>query len=119
MWVAKSIISSLDSASCEATIVSGHKTISAFRRAKPRLSCEAKAKVFCANSEATTAPLTSSALLGNARLPASGRTKALSAQIASSCEASSTLRGVQPRLSREAKAKTPLGASSLADSASL
>ena len=57
--------------------------------------------------------------MGSARLVASGRTKALSALIASLCEASSTLHGVQPRLSQEAKAKTPFGASSVAASVSL
>jgi len=118
MWVAKFTISSFDSALCEAKTVSNHKTISALPRNQPRLPCEAKAKALCANNEATAAPLTSSALLGSARLIASGRTK-LSTLIASSCEASSTFRGVQPCLSREAKAKTPLGACSTADSASL
>jgi len=91
-------------------IVSDDKTISALHRAKPRLSREAKAKAFCANSEAIAAPLTSSAILGSARLSTSGRTKALSAQLASPCEANSTLRRVQPHLSHEAKTKTPLGA---------
>jgi len=57
--------------------------------------------------------------LGSARLAASGRTKVLSAQFASSYEASSTLCGVQPRLSCEVKAKTPFGASSIADSTTL
>ena len=119
MWVTKSTISSLDSASCEAKIVSDHKTISAIRRAKPRLSREAKAKALCANSEATLAPLTSSAILGGARLATSSRTKALSAQLASLCEANSTFHRVQPRLSREAKTKTPLGANNKAILASL
>jgi len=67
-WAVKSIISSLDSASCEAKIVSNHKTISVLCRAKPRLSCETKAKAFYANSEAMAASLTSSALLGSAEL---------------------------------------------------
>jgi len=44
---------------------------------------------------------------------------ALSIQIASSCEANSTFCRVQPRLPREAKAKTPLCANSVADSVSL
>ena len=105
-------IFSLDSASCEAKIVSDHKTISALCRAKPRLSREAKAKALCANSEATAAPLKSSALFGSARFAASGRTEALSAQIASSCEANLTLRRVQPHLSRETKARAPLCANS-------
>jgi len=93
IWVARSIVSSLDSVSCEAKIVYDHKTISALRRAKLRLSREAKAKASFVNREATVAPFTSSALLGSARLIASGRTKALSAQIASLCEGK-----VQPRL---------------------
>ena len=86
MWFANSVVScevrdrSLDSASCEAKIVSDCKTISVLHRAKPRLSREAKAKALCTNSEATAAPLTSSALLGSVlRLVASGKTKALSA----------------------------------------
>ena len=111
MWVTKFTISSLDSASCEAKIVSNYKTISALH--------EAKAKVLCANNEATAASHKSAALLGSARLAASGRTKVLSAQFASSYEASSTLCGVQPRLSREVKAKIPFGASSIADSTTL
>ena len=57
--------------------------------------------------------------MGSARLAANGRTKVISAQIASSCEASSTLHGVQPRLSLEAKNKIPLGDNSVADSLSL
>ena len=117
--VAKSTIFSLDSASYEAKIVSKHKTISALHKTKPRLSREAKATVLCTNSEATAGPLTSSALLGSARLATSGRTKALNALIASSCEADLTLCRVQPRLSREAKVKAPLCAKSVADSASL
>ena len=69
MWIAKSVgHRSLDSASYKAKIVSDCKTISALHRAKPRLSCEARAKALCANSEATTVLLTSSALLGSARL---------------------------------------------------
>ena len=97
MWIAKYVASRetrdtfLDSASCETKLVSDCKTISALRRAKLHLSREAKAKTLCANSEATAAPLTSSALLGSARLEATGKTKTLSAQIASSCEANSTL----------------------------
>jgi len=63
--------------------------------------------------------LTLSALFGSATLANSGRTKALSALIASSSEASSTHHGVQPRLSRDSKTKTPLGANSVADSTSL
>jgi len=105
MWVAKFTIVSLNSASCEAKIVIDHKTISTLRRAKPRLSCEAKAKALYANNQATAVLLTSSALLKSARLNTSGKTKALSAQLASPCEANSTLRRVQPRLSREAKTK--------------
>jgi len=83
------------------------------------MSYEAKAIALCANSEATAALLTSSALLGSARLATSGRTKALNNQIASSREANSTLCRVQPRLSREAKAKALLYAKSVAHSASL
>jgi len=81
MWIVKSIVScevrdrSLDSASYEAKIVSDCKTISALHRAKPRLSREARAKALCANSEATAAPLTSSALLDSARLAAGDKTK--------------------------------------------
>jgi len=77
MWVGKSTISFFDSASCEAKIVSNHKTIPALRRANLRLSREAKGKAFYANSEATAASLTSSALLGSARHATSGITKAL------------------------------------------
>jgi len=90
MWVVKFTVASLDLASCEAIIVSGYKTISAPRRAKPRLSREAKAKVLCANSEATAASLTSSALLDSTKLAA-----------------------------REAKTRAPLCANSIANSASL
>jgi len=57
--------------------------------------------------------------LGSARLDASGKTKALCAQIASSCEANSTFCRVQPRLSHEAKVKAPLWANSVVDSVSL
>jgi len=105
MWIIKSTIPFLGPASCEAKTVLDHKTTSAPRRAKPRLSHEAKAKALFANSEATTASLPSSALLGSVRTSACGCTKALSAQIASLCEANSTLYRVQPRLSPEAKAK--------------
>jgi len=76
------------------------------------------AKTLCASSEATIVSLTSSALLGSARTAACGSTKALSAQIASSREANSTLYRVQPRLSREVKAKA-LCANSEAAAASL
>jgi len=125
MWIAKSVVSCetrnrfLDSAFYEAKMVSECKTISVLHRAKPRVSREAKAIALCANSEAAATPLTSLVLWGNARLAASGRTKALNAQIASSYEANSTLCRVQPRLSREAKAKALLYAKSVADSASL
>jgi len=54
-------------------------TTSAPRRAKPCLSHKAKAIAFCANIEATTVPLISSALLGSARIGTRGSTKALSA----------------------------------------
>ena len=114
MWIAKSVVSceaidkSLDSAFCDAKIVSDCETISALHRAKHCLSCETKTKALCANSEAMAAPLTSLALLDSARLAASDRTKALSAQTTSLCEAKSTLCRVQPRLSREVKTKTPL-----------
>ena len=57
--------------------------------------------------------------MASARLVASGRTKALNAQIASSRETNSILCRVQPRLSREAKAKALLCAKSVAHSASL
>ena len=60
------------------------------------MSCEARAKVLCANNEATAAQLTSSALLGSARLAASDKTKALSAK----------------DLSREVKNEVPLSANS-------
>ena len=83
------------------------------------MSCEAKTKALCVNNETIAAPLTSSALLGNARLAASGKAKALSAKITLSREANSTLCRVQPHLSREAKAKAPLCANSVADSSSL
>jgi len=125
MWIAKSVVSceakdiSLDSVSCETKIVSDCKTISALHRAKPRLFREAKVKAFYSNSETTATSLTLSSLFGSARLTASGKIKALSVQIASSCEANSTLCRVQSRLSRVAKAKTPLCANSVADSASL
>jgi len=75
------------------------------RRAKPCLSREAKAKALYAKSEATTTMHTSSVLLVSTGTIACGSTKALSAQIASSCEANSTLYRAQPRLSREAKTK--------------
>jgi len=80
MWIVKVIDRSLDSASCEAKIVSDCKTISALHRAKPHLSREARAKALCANSKATAAPLTSSALLGSARLATSSKTKTISAK---------------------------------------
>ena len=57
--------------------------------------------------------------MDNARLAVSGRTKALSAQIASPCEANSILRRVHPCISREAKAKAPLCANSVTASVSL
>ena len=85
MWIAKSVVSgeardrSLDSASCKVKIVFDCKTILALHKAKLRLSREAKAKALCANSKATATPLTSSALLGSARLGASDKTKTLSA----------------------------------------
>ena len=109
MWIAKSVVPceardrSLDSASCEAKIVSDCKIISALHRAKPHLSREARTKALCANSEAIVAPLTSSALLGSARLAASDKTKVLSAK----------------DLSREIKNEAPLSANSEAISASL
>ena len=105
---------SLDSASYKTKIVSDCKTISAFHRAKPRLPLEAKVKVFCVNNEATTTPLTSSALLSSARLAPSVKIKALSVKIASLHETNSTLCKVHPRLSPKAKVKAPL-----CDSASL
>ena len=92
---------SLDSASCEATIVSD-LTISAFHKAKPRLSCEAKAKApLGANSEATTA---SSALLRSAIvLSRSAIAKAPSGANIEATTASEVL-------SREARTKAPIGA---------
>jgi len=52
------------------------------------MSREAEAKApLGVRSEVTIASLKSKALLGNAKLVSSGRSKALSAQIASSCEA--------------------------------
>jgi len=87
---------------------------------KEALNCEAKAKApSSAGSEVTTTSFKSRALLGSARLAASDRSKALSVQISSSCEANATLCRVQPRLSCEAKAKTPLCANSVVDSVSL
>ena len=50
MWIAKVIDRSLNSASCEAKIVSDCKTILALHRVKPRLSCEARPKALCANN---------------------------------------------------------------------
>ena len=56
MWIAKAVVPceardrSLDSASCEAKIVSDCKIILALHRAKPRLSCEARAKALCADN---------------------------------------------------------------------
>ena len=74
MWIAKAVVP------CEAIDRSlDCKIISALHRAKPRLSREARAKALCANSEATAAPLTSTALLCSARLTARNKTKALSA----------------------------------------
>ena len=64
MWITKSTIPSLDPASCKAKIV---LTTSAHHKAKPHLSREAKAKAFCANSEATAASLASTTLLGSAK----------------------------------------------------
>jgi len=63
IWIGKSVVScevrdkSLESASCEAKIVSKCKTISDLHRAKPHLSREAKAKALCANNEATATSL--------------------------------------------------------------
>jgi len=103
MWIAKAINRSLDSASCEAKIVSNCKTISALHRAKPRLSRVARAKALCANNEATATPLTLSALLGSVRLAASDKTKTLSAKY----------------LTREVKNEAPLGDNSEAIPVSL
>jgi len=63
MWIAKSTVP----ASCEAKIVLDHKTTLAPRRAKPRLSHEAKAQTPYAYSESITAPLASTTLLGSAK----------------------------------------------------
>ena len=52
MWIAKAVDRSLDSASCEAKIVSDCKTISALHRAKPRLSCEDEGKMSACFAEA-------------------------------------------------------------------
>jgi len=125
MWIAKFIVSceardrSLDSASCKAKIVSDHKTILVLRRAKPVCPAGLRLKHFVLTAGLLQPRLHHLALLGSAKLAASGRTEALNAQITSRCEAHSNLCRVQPRLSREAKAKTPLGANSVADSASL
>ena len=85
-----STIPSLDPASCEAKIVFNHKTTSAHRRTKPRLSREAKAKALCANNEVTAVLLALTTLLGSAKPTA-----------------------------REANTKAPLHANSVADSKSL
>ena len=88
--------------------------------AKAAHSREAKAKApLGAENETIITSRKSRALLGSARLAARGRTKALSAQIASPCEANSTLWTVHPRLSHEAMVKSPLCANSIADSVSL
>ena len=59
---------------------SGAYAASAPKDAPKVLSREARAKAHCANNEATAVPLTSSALLGSARLAANDKTKALSAK---------------------------------------
>jgi len=93
---------SLDSASCEATIVSD-LTISAFHKAKPRLSREAKAKApLGANSETTAA---SSALLHSA-IEALSRSAIAKAPSGANIEATT----VSEVLSREARTKAPIGA---------
>ena len=95
-------------------------SLAPFSSTKAALCCKAKAKApFGAESEATITSLKSRALLDSARLAASDRIKALSAQIASPCEANSTLCRVQPPLSREAKTKALLCANNVADSTSL
>ena len=105
MWIAKSLVSfeardrSLDSASCEAKIVSDCKIISALHIAKPRLSREAKVKApLCANSASLSQPTPSAKVFSRET-----RTKALSAK----------------DLSREVKNKVPLSANSEAILASL
>ena len=59
MWITKSTVASLDSASCEAKTVLDHKTPSA----QLCLFCNAKSKAPCVYSEATVAPLDSITLM--------------------------------------------------------
>ena len=56
IWIAKSTLASLESASHEVKIVLDYKTSSA---PQFRLSGEAKAKTLCGYSEGTAAPLAS------------------------------------------------------------
>jgi len=72
----KTTTASLDPASYETKIVSDHETISAPYRTKPRLAREAKAKALCAYSEATTASLASTIVLGSDK-PAACEAKAI------------------------------------------
>ena len=135
MWVVKFTVASLDLASCEAIIVSGYKTISAPRRAKPRLSREAKAKVLCANSEATAASLISIVLLGSVKL-ATHEAKTRALRCTNSIANSASLSLIAPSaknlcreaideapsakdLCHEARDKAPLGANNKSILASL
>ena len=135
---------SLVSATSGANLVSGCKTILVLHRAKPYLSLEAKTKApLGASSEATTTLLISSALMSSARetfsreakveaplgacietttasfrpsTTSSSRVKALSAHIASPCEAK-VASSIAKRKASKAKPKRanfePLGESSL------
>jgi len=71
MWIARSTIASLDSASCKAKTILDHRTPSA---PQLRLSRKAKTKTPCAYSEATAAPLASATLMGSVQ-PASREAK--------------------------------------------
>ena len=67
MWIAKTTMPSPDSVSCDAKIVLDYKTTLAPRRAKPRLSREAKTIAPCAYNKAITAPLALTTLLGSVK----------------------------------------------------
>jgi len=77
MLIAKFIVS-YEGRDGSLDFASGEAKISAFHRAKPRLSREAKAKVLCTNSEGTATPLTPSTLLSStkAALSPEAKTKA-------------------------------------------
>ena len=120
MWIVKST-SPLDPASCEAKIVLDHKTTSVHRRAKPRLSHEAKAKALCANSEATATSLASTILLGSAK-PAVREANTKAPLRVNSVADSASLPLTTPsakNLCREARDKAPLDANNEAILASL